>query len=141
MLDGTEHDGTEHDPELRIGDECTIGSDLCVHCTHDVEIGSRVGFSARVAIGDGINAVNPWLAANTEDGGDASIRIRDGALLGIGSIVLPGVTIGERAAVGAGAVVTRDVPPRTVVFGNPARVVGSWNEETGEWLSGLAAPR
>jgi UDP-2-acetamido-3-amino-2,3-dideoxy-glucuronate N-acetyltransferase len=49
--------------------------------------------------------------------------IRRGATLGAGAVVLPGVTIGERAMVGAGAVVTKDVEPDTVVVGNPARVV------------------
>lgn len=51
------------------------------------------------------------------------ISIADGAWLGGGVIVLPGVSIGEDAVVGAGAVVTRDVEPRTVVAGNPARVI------------------
>lgn len=126
---------------LRIGDDCAIGSDLHVHCTHDVEIGSRVGISARVAIGDRVNDIDPRLAADGDSGGNMSTCIRDGAVLGIGSIVLPGVTIGERAVVGAGAVVDRDVAPRTLVFGNPARVVGSWDRETGEWVSGLRARR
>ncbi|TMJ02132.1 MAG: N-acetyltransferase [Alphaproteobacteria bacterium] len=51
-------------------------------------------------------------------------RILRAARIGGGSIICPGVTVGENAAVGAGSVVTRDVPPRTLVVGNPARVVG-----------------
>jgi len=49
--------------------------------------------------------------------------IRRGARVGGGAILLPGIEIGEEAFVGAGAVVTKDVPPRTVVVGNPARVL------------------
>ena len=49
--------------------------------------------------------------------------IRRGARIGGGAILCPGVEIGEEAFVGAGAVVTKDVPPRTVVVGNPARVL------------------
>jgi acetyltransferase-like isoleucine patch superfamily enzyme len=49
--------------------------------------------------------------------------IRRGARIGGGAILCPGVEIGEEAFVGAGAVVTKDVPPRTVVIGNPARVI------------------
>ena len=49
--------------------------------------------------------------------------IKQGATVGAGAVVLPGMTIGERAMVGAGAVVTKDVEPDTVVVGNPARVV------------------
>ena len=51
------------------------------------------------------------------------ISIADGVWIGGGALILPGVSIGENAVVGAGAVVTRDVAPNTVVVGNPARVV------------------
>lgn len=51
------------------------------------------------------------------------VRVRRGAFLGAGSVCTPGVTIGENAVVGAGALVLRDVPPGVVVVGNPARVV------------------
>lgn len=51
------------------------------------------------------------------------ITIEDGVWIGGGAIVLGGVTLGEGCVVGAGAVVTRDVPPNTVVAGNPAKVV------------------
>lgn len=56
------------------------------------------------------------------------VHIGKRAFLGAHSIVMPGVTIGERAVVGAGAVVTRDVPPRMVVAGVPARVICTVDE-------------
>lgn len=56
--------------------------------------------------------------------GHTAIAIHDYAWLGTRAIVLPGVTIGRAAIVGAGAVVTRDVEPFTIVAGNPARVIG-----------------
>jgi acetyltransferase-like isoleucine patch superfamily enzyme len=49
--------------------------------------------------------------------------IRRGARIGGGAVLLPGIEIGEEAVVGAGAVVLGDVPPRTVVVGNPARPI------------------
>jgi acetyltransferase-like isoleucine patch superfamily enzyme len=49
--------------------------------------------------------------------------IRRGARVGGGAVLCPGIEIGEEAFVGAGAVVTKDVPPRKVVVGNPARVI------------------
>jgi acetyltransferase-like isoleucine patch superfamily enzyme len=51
-------------------------------------------------------------------------RIENGASLGSGSIILCGITIGEKALVGAGAVVTRSVPPYKIVAGSPAKVIG-----------------
>ncbi|MGB9690549.1 MAG: DapH/DapD/GlmU-related protein [Candidatus Sumerlaeaceae bacterium] len=59
--------------------------------------------------------------------------IRRGAKIGAGATVLPSVTVGEMALVAAGAVVTRDVPPRVVVAGNPARIVRSIDELTCPW--------
>jgi acetyltransferase-like isoleucine patch superfamily enzyme len=51
-------------------------------------------------------------------------RVKKGASIGANSVILPGVTIGEEALVGAGSVVTEDVPSRAIVAGNPARIVG-----------------
>jgi acetyltransferase-like isoleucine patch superfamily enzyme len=53
----------------------------------------------------------------------ASIRVSKGAWIGARAIILKGVTIGEGAVIGAGSVVTKDVPPYTIVAGNPARVI------------------
>jgi len=60
------------------------------------------------------------------------IVIEDDAWIGAGAIILPNVTIGEGAIVGSGAVVTKDVPPYTVVVGVPARPIKKINLETGE---------
>ena len=53
----------------------------------------------------------------------APVRLEDGCDIGVGAILLPGITVGRGAQVGAGAVVTHDVPPRSVVVGNPARLL------------------
>ena len=49
------------------------------------------------------------------------VRIKRGARVGAGAVILPGIEIGEEATIGAGAVVTKDVPPKTTFYGNPAR--------------------
>ena len=60
----------------------------------------------------------------------APIVIKDGAHVGIGAIIMPGVTIGEGAVIGAGSVVTKDVPPYCVAVGAPARVIKDFNKKT-----------
>lgn len=72
-----------------------------------------------------LTAWHPLEPAPRRDGleGASPIVLEDNVWLGGGVIVLPGVTIGENSVVGAGAVVTKDVPPNVVVVGNPARVV------------------
>lgn len=59
----------------------------------------------------------------------APIVIKDGAHIGIGAIIMPGVTIGEGAVIGAGSVVTKDVPPYCVAVGAPARVIKDFSKK------------
>ena len=59
------------------------------------------------------------------------VRVKKGGRIGAGAVVLPGITIGEDGMVAAGSVVTRDVPPRTIVMGSPAKV---WREVPVEQL-------
>ena len=54
---------------------------------------------------------------------ESPVRIRYGARIGAGSVILPGVTVGREAIVGAGSVVTKNVPAKAKVYGNPARIV------------------
>lgn len=130
--------GVEFEPELRIGDGTGISTDVFIACVGSVEIGASVGISARVFIGDsGRDYEDPTKpAAELVLSRLPPIRIGDGAVIGLGALILPGVTVGDRAFVGAGSVVTRDVPPRSLVFGNPARVVRRWDESAGEWRMG-----
>jgi acetyltransferase-like isoleucine patch superfamily enzyme len=85
-----------------------------------------------VFVGHNVNFINDTYPRATSAAGalqteqDWSVvatTVRRGASLGTGSTILGGVTIGERAIVGAGSVVTRDVPPGVIVAGNPARVL------------------
>jgi UDP-2-acetamido-3-amino-2,3-dideoxy-glucuronate N-acetyltransferase len=116
-----------------------IGAD-CNICDHsyvdeDVVIGDRVTIKGQVAIIDGMRIEDDvFIGPNASFSNDRFPRSRReweceamvigrGASIGTGAIFVPGVTVGEGAMVGAGAVVTKDVPPFTVVVGNPARVV------------------
>jgi UDP-2-acetamido-3-amino-2,3-dideoxy-glucuronate N-acetyltransferase len=116
-----------------------IGAD-CNICDHsyideDVVIGDRVTIKGQVAIVDGMRIEDDvFIGPNATFTNDpfprsrqsfscATMVIGRGASIGSGATFVPGVSVGEGAMVGAGAVVTKDVPPFTVVVGNPARVV------------------
>lgn len=131
-----------------IGDESTIGP--FIEIQNDVTIGARCKISSHTFIcqgvtiedeafiGHGVMFINDkYPRATTEDGqlksgADWDLqRTLVGARASIGSnaTIMGGVTIGENAIVGAGAVVTRDVPPNTIVAGVPARSLGAVKEE------------
>ena len=63
------------------------------------------------------------------------ISIEDGVWIGNNVLIMPGVKIGKKAIIGAGSVVTRDVPPYTIAVGNPARVIKQFNMEKQQWVS------
>jgi acetyltransferase-like isoleucine patch superfamily enzyme len=125
-----------------IGDETTIGP--FVEIQKNVVIGSRCKISSHsficegvtiedeVFIGHGVIFINdryPRATANgqlqTEADWDLKpTRVKQGATIGSGALIMCDVTIGENALIAAGAVVTRDVPNQSVVAGIPARVVG-----------------
>ena len=127
----------------RIGRNCIIGKG--VYIDFDVVIGDNVKIQNYASIYHGVTIedgvfIGPYACltndkiprAITPDGGlksDADwevgkIRVKYGASIGAGAVILPNVTIGRFAMVGAGAVVTKDVPDHGLVMGNPARLVG-----------------
>ncbi|WP_095648354.1 acyltransferase [Pseudomonas indica] len=118
----------------RIGRDCNIAA----HCfiENDVVVGDRVTLKCGVQLWDGLRVADDvFIGPNATFTNDRfprsrqwperfpETRIERGASIGAGAVILPGLTIGERAMVGAGAVVTRDVPARALVVGNPARIV------------------
>jgi len=110
----------------KVGKNCKISSHTFI-C-------EGVTIEDNVFIGHGVMFVNDMYPRATAPGGTLQTEqdwkvektlVKKGASIGTGVTVLANVTIGEDAIVGAGAVVTRDVPPRTIVAGNPARVLRS----------------
>lgn len=111
--------------DILIGNDVTIawGVYIYTHDSHSLDWKERakdiVKQNAEFRAGNSIFIANKdWTVVKT-----APIHINDKAWIGMNAIILKGVTIGEGAIVGAGSVVTKDVPPWTVVAGNPARVV------------------
>lgn len=130
-------------PGVTIGSNCVLGRD--VYIDEDVQVGSNVKIQNRASIykscviEDGVfigphvcftndtkpRAVNPdGSLKSAEDWTAGTTRVNIGAAIGAGSIILPSKRIGRFSMVGAGSVVTRDVPDYVLVIGNPARSVG-----------------
>lgn len=108
-----------------IGSRCAINHDVFILGRVGISIGDDVVLSARCMLLDGGLDAEGFSTTETRHYKDAPISIGDGAWIGAAAIILPGVTIGSRSIVGAGSVVTKDVPALTIVAGNPARPIGS----------------
>jgi UDP-2-acetamido-3-amino-2,3-dideoxy-glucuronate N-acetyltransferase len=125
-------------------ENATIGSEcnLCAHVfiENDVQIGNRVTIKSGVQLWDGIRIEDDvFIGPNATFSNDffprsgkrtenfLQTRVCKGASIGANATILPGITIGEKAMVGAGAVVTKSVPPHGIVVGNPAYISGYVN--------------
>jgi acetyltransferase-like isoleucine patch superfamily enzyme len=113
-----------HQNQLVIGAGSWIGQAAFLHSAGGITIGKRAGVGPHVKILTSTHR-DPGREKPIMDGEleFAPVVLEDGCDIGIGAVILPGVTIGSGAQVGAGAVVTRDVPAYSVVAGNPARIL------------------
>jgi len=114
----------ENPANVSIGSNCGINHDVYIVGNNSVQIGNNVVISARVMLIDTGLDVKGYSNDAFPKHIKSFIRIKDGVWIGAGAIILPGVTIGTKSIVGAGSVVTRDVPDFTIVAGNPARQIG-----------------
>jgi len=121
------------EPQLKIGDRTYVGYQVTVSAAKQVEIGNDCLIADRVFIADNdghpLDMEKRIAHEPVEPGQVQPIIIEDGAWIGSRAVILKGVRIGKGAVVGAGAVVTRDVPAFAVVVGNPARVLRTLQEE------------
>jgi len=112
--------------EVVVGDNCTVKSGVQlwdgITLQDDVFIGPNVSFT---------NDKYPRSKVHPKDGFLKTL-VKKGASIGANATILPGITIGENALIGAGSVVTRDVADGVLVAGNPARVIRRVEESFGE---------
>ena len=134
-------EGTRIWAYVNVLEGATIGRDcnICDRCfiENDVVVGDRVTVKCGVSLYDGVVLEDDvFVGPDVSFSNDARPRsgrrlvthprtlVRSGASLGAGVVLLPGVTVGQSAMVGAGSLVTRDVPDFALVYGSPARVHG-----------------
>ena len=133
-------------PGARIGVDCNICDHVFIE--NDVVIGDRVTVKPGVQLWDGLRIDDDvFVGPNATFTNDPAPRskqhldehpltvVRRGASIGANATILPGLTIGQYAMVGAGSVVTRSVPPYAVVVGNPARII-RYDADAGSSLAG-----
>ena len=134
---------------------CEIGDDVKIGTFVEIQKGAKIGNRCKISshtficegvtlenevfVGHGVTFINDRFPRATNEQGslqtDADWKcvptlVKRGAAIGSGSTLLCGITIGERAIVGAGSVVTKDVPAGAIVAGNPARVMKSSHGES-----------
>lgn len=139
-------------PEAEIGADANI----CSHCLieNDVIIGDRVTVKSGVQLWDGLRISDDvFIGPNATFTNDRMPRskqhpekfletvLEEGASVGAGAVILPGIRIGSNAMIAAGAVVTRSVPPNAIVVGNPARIMGYVDASLEDKVDGEKATR
>lgn len=125
---------------VRIGNDCMIMTGIANFGSEPwlIELGNRVRIYSYVTLltHDGTSRVfrDRFSDMNTTFGNKfGTIRILDNCIIAYASIILPGVTIGPNSIVGAGSVVTKDIPADVVAAGNPARVLCSLDEHIAKY--------
>ena len=121
-------------PKVKVGNGVKVQNNVSLYegvvCEDDVFIGPSVVFT---------NVLNPRSFINRYDEFKTTL-LKKGCSLGANSTIVCGVSIGEYALIGAGSVVTKDIPPHALVVGNPARIIG-WVDKGGvrlEFVNGIA---
>lgn len=126
---------------VKVGDSVSIGGGSLIDCVCNVTIENDVLISYQCIIQDSDNHsilfsirkadVKDWMNGEYHNWAltpQKPVKICSGAWIGARAIILKGVTIGEGAIIGAGSVVTKDVPPWTIVAGNPAKIIRKLSE-------------
>jgi UDP-2-acetamido-3-amino-2,3-dideoxy-glucuronate N-acetyltransferase len=135
---------------------CEVGDYTKIGCFVEIQKNAKIGKNCKISshtficegvtieddgfVGHNVTFINDTYPRATNSGGKLQteqdwhvepILVRKGASIGSGSTILANVTIGEKAIVGAGSVVTRNVPPNAIVAGNPAKILRAMGEEVG----------
>ena len=130
-----EYIGKKYDPEICIGKNVCIGNRFSALSAAPIIIGDDCLFASDVLITSENHGMNVEESASYSSTTleAKSVQIGEGCWLGEKVSIMPGVTLGERTVVAAGAVVTKSFPPYSLVGGVPAKILKTYNFETHQW--------
>jgi len=140
----SEFNGEYFEPSIIIGNGVSFGTDAHIACVESIQIGENFLAGSRVTIIDHDHGVYnqrknlssmPSVSPGERSLNSLPIKIGDNVHIGENAVILKGVSIGDGAIVAAGSVVAKDVPPASIVGGNPAKIIKSFNQEFGVWES------
>lgn len=115
-----------------LGDGVYVNFNLTLVDDTDIHIGNNVLIGPNVIIDTGTHPINPIIRKKQAQY-NLPVYIEENVWIGAGSIILPGVRIGKNSVIGAGSVVTKDIPENVVAVGNPCRVLREINERDMEY--------
>ena len=124
-------------PHMAIGGGTWIGYNFTCLCTDQCEIGQHVLIASNVFISTENHGMNPHQSYQDQPLISKSVIIGDNCWIGERAMIMPGVRIGEGSIIGAGAVVTKDIPPYSIAVGNPAKVIKQFDFVQGQWCKVL----
>lgn len=122
-------------PHIYIGNHCYIAYHLTLLAGADIRIGNEVLIASDVLITSMNHGMNPEsdIAYMDQPLICKDISIGDGTWIGEKVCILPGIHIGNKCVIGAGSVVTRNIPDYSIAAGNPARVIKQYNFQKHQW--------
>ena len=122
--------------EVRIGDNCYLGYNISILAGGSIEICDGVLMASNILISSENHSVNPedkrYYSAQPLV--CDSVRIGEGCWIGERVCILPGITIGKKCVVGAGSIVTKNIPDYCMVAGSPAKVIKVYDFEKHAWI-------
>jgi acetyltransferase-like isoleucine patch superfamily enzyme len=131
----TERYGFTFQPRVIIGDGSSFEQNFHLACAQEIVIGRKVAVTENVGIFD---IWHPYQDATRpivdQPLRTAPVHIGDGSLIGMGTVIQPGVTIGIHCMIGANSVVTHDIPDFCVAVGAPAQVIKRYDASSGKWI-------
>lgn len=118
---------------VTIGENSFIGHQVLItgNDLFKIQIGSNVDLAPRVTILSGGHEIDMIGKHSAGLGSGGDVIIEDGVWIGANSTILPGVRIGEKSVIGAGSVVTKDIPHHCIAVGNPCKPIKQWDSTIG----------